>query len=173
MKIMSVKNEFKCVVLEPAFPFSDILELFKARKVFYEDPDNFLADMDDRKLMLDVQRIEGPDLYSGDFFNPEGAEFILYKNNTQIVGSASLKITESLGEASFLSGYVQSSHRGKRLADLFYEARETYVREHSTCSLLSMWIDPENLSSRKAAERNGFKYARLNGMAKMVYEKTL
>ena len=164
MKILSVKDNFTCVALEPAFPYGDLIELFKARQIFYADPNNFLADEDgeDRKSTIDAQNLEGPGLYKSDLFHPERTEFLLYKNKNEIIGSATLEISARGNTAWFLNGYIHSHHRGQRLIDIFYNVRENLVQQNSQYDTIAMLINPENSDSIKAAMRNGFEYKRLS-----------
>lgn len=154
MKIISSRGDFKCAVLEKKSK-TDLTLLFEAKKSFYNDPKNMIADQNNRQEILNCIESEGEAFYEYAFYDPQGTEFILLENN-KVIGSCALLEDKEKHTIDFCGGHVSSEFYGLHLSDLLYEARENYCKKLEYDKALTA-IGPLNFASRKAAERNGFK----------------
>jgi RimJ/RimL family protein N-acetyltransferase len=167
MQVMSIRGEFRCVVLDAKIS-SELEIYFQGRQLHYEDARNKEVEHN-RLQVLNAHKTEGAEYYNLNFEDPFQAHFILYHID-KIVGSAEVYHTNEV--AVFESGHVCSDYWGEHLADLLYEARESYVRTRTQCTKASLSTKPDNIASQNAALRNGFSYAGTNN-ENFIYEKTL
>lgn len=168
MKIVAIRDDFKCAVLEPG----DEALLFAAKKLAYtdENSDDLLTPL--RARILENLNTEGPAYYREFLEYPYHADFVLLDGNDDVQGYAGLDWDEEDATADFEGAHIHSTLRGRHLVDLFYEARENHVRDNTTCRRMLLQTRPDNTASQRAAVRNGFErttHASKNG--DLTFEK--
>lgn len=168
MKIMTVRDKFRCAALESG----ELPLFFEAKKVAYTDPDNpDIAHKRDK--VLPAMQAEGLPYFEGIFSDPRNTAFILLNDRNDIVGSANILLNETGSKAEFQAHHILSALRGQRLIDLFYTAAEQHLRQHTQCQKITLWTTPENTSSQKAAIRNGYLRNGTNQRNCFIFEKHL
>ena len=63
---------------------------------------------------------------------------------------------QSADSCEFTGSYILQAYRDHKLGDLLYEARLSYVRDHSDARKVLAKVFNENPASIRVAERNGF-----------------
>lgn len=92
--------------------------------------------------------------------------FCLFKKNgdrrPSLVGISEIEIIPShhfkFPDVTFCGSYILKEHRGRRLADHFYQARTAYAVQNTLASDAFVEIHPQNMASQHAAQRNGFRF---------------
>lgn len=76
--------------------------------------------------------------------------------------------------AHFTDTYIFEAHRGKWLSGLIYEGRLIAAGENPAFTSARLFVNPKNLKSQRAAERNGFaREKELNEYGALVYWRPL
>ena len=168
MKVLSVKENFRCVVLDNKN--SEELEIYlQGRQLHYKDPKN--KDVaHNREQVLNAIKTEGAGYFSLNFEDRAQAHFILL-DKEKIIGSAELWHDDNIAE--FSSGHVSSDYWGNHLSDLLYQARENFISIRTRCSKMLLKTKSNNVASQKAALRNGFVYTNKDKDDFLLFEKTI
>lgn len=76
----------------------------------------------------------------------------------RMIGQSSISFLDTPeGKIALLAGSeIADEYRGQRLVDRFYDARMQYIRDSGFEGTIQTTIRPDNISSQKAAGRNGF-----------------
>jgi len=79
-------------------------------------------------------------------------------NGDKMIGQTSINYFDEDGKKTALlaGSEIADDYRGHRLVNKFYDARMKYLRENGFDGEITTTIHPDNLSSQKAAARNGF-----------------
>ena len=170
MKILSARNDFYCAVLEP-YHQGDLQLLYDAKHTLYTDDNPDVNEC--REGILSAMHKSGPTYFEDMFINPNYDAFVLFNKEHQIIGSADLLYSKKMNSAMMCGSHVLSTHRGQRLVDLLFEARERHVLTQTFFRALHLEVDHDNLASQKAAIRNGFKPAKNFRDEFMLFEKSL
>ncbi len=103
---------------------------------------------DEISASLRSSEIRSTDIY----YDPASIVFVLYDRD-DIVGVTGI-VREN---TSFTGSYILSSHRGRRLSSMLYDARIRYAVENTNWDSVSMTILSQNIFSRAAARAQGCK----------------
>lgn len=154
MKTIFEHGQYHCVLLDKRAKtdlpiFAEAKDLCYTDKVTYGDydvknPEEILKGMRrDRNFWLNSLTY------------PSLNNFLLFKDK-EIIGMASTRI-ESSQHILFNGIHVLHAHRGQGLAELLYKARMHHTILSSNRTQAIAYIRPENIPSRRAAEKSLFE----------------
>jgi hypothetical protein len=130
---------------------------WRAYRDFYKglsSPQNFRGIMQGQNLDIPETYKHLPDknIATGSF-----VMFGLWQGATMIGQSAiDITVTDGDKKATLAGSEIADAYRKRGLADRFYAARMQYLADIGFDGEITTEIKPDNIASRKAAERNGF-----------------
>lgn len=91
--------------------------------------------------------------------NPDSATFGVFKGD-QLIGITGIFKAPHSSEAHLVSSYIRKDFRQMGLSRLFYEARINWAKARKDISKLIIEHSQDNIPSRKAHQKYGFKYVK-------------
>ncbi|MEZ5919341.1 MAG: GNAT family N-acetyltransferase [Alphaproteobacteria bacterium] len=170
MKIVGIKNEFRCAVLEPA-ESGDLEVLFKAKHLLYSDDNKDIEH--NKREVLSAMEAEGSALFYNLFHDSRNTFFVLLREPDEIVGSVEIFNDRASKTAFFEASHVVSTLRGQRLINLLYETCEQYVLQNTDYTRIRLETKADGNASKNSAVRNGFVQTDVTSEGHLIFEKIL
>ncbi len=166
MIILACKDNFTCAVLE-----SNELGVFcTAKKLAYQDAEQ-AKDPNATAILNALETVGTP--YFEEVFKHDKA-LVIQDEDGQIIGSGQIDYNLETQTSSFDALHIRQSHRGQGLADLLYEANAAFLKDHTDCKTMTLFInDPQNWASIIPALRNGFTQTIRKESGRMIFERAL